>query len=73
MKGSLWKCSHLQCTHATSEENRGLEIQNALLSDMRQELLQPNLRRNYVDVEREGNPTLRVRLPTPKRFESHPT
>ena len=58
MKGSLWKCSHLQCKHATSEENRGLEIQNALLSDMRQELLQPNLRRNYVDVEREGNPSI---------------
>ena len=58
MKGSLWKCSHLQCKHATSEENRGFEIHNALLSDMRQELLQPNLRRNYVDVEREGNPSV---------------
>ena len=27
-----------------------------LLHDMKQELMQPNLRRNYVDVEREGNP-----------------
>ena len=56
MKGSLWKCSHLQCKLATSEEHRGLEIQNMLLNDMRQELLQPGLRRNYVDVEREGAP-----------------
>ena len=30
MKGSLWKCSQLQCKLATTDESRGLEIQNAL-------------------------------------------
>ena len=33
MRGSLWKCSQLQCKLATTEESRGLEIQNQLLDD----------------------------------------
>ena len=28
IRGSLWKCSQLQCKLATTEESRGLEIQN---------------------------------------------
>ena len=35
MRGSLWKCSQLQCKLATTEESRGLEIQNQLLDDMK--------------------------------------
>ena len=34
MRGSLWKCSQLQCKLATTDESRGLEIQNQLLDDM---------------------------------------
>ena len=34
MRGSLWKCSQLRCKLATTEESRGLEIQNQLLDDM---------------------------------------
>ena len=30
MRGSLWKCSQLQCKLATAEESRGLEVQNQL-------------------------------------------
>ena len=37
MRGSLWKCSQLQCKLATTEESRGLEIQNQLLDDMKAE------------------------------------
>ena len=56
MKGSLWKCSHFQCKLATTEESRGLEIQNALLDDMRSDLREFPGRRTYTDVEREGDP-----------------
>ena len=38
MRGSLWKCSHLQCKLATTEESRDLEIQNKLPDDMKAEL-----------------------------------
>ena len=37
MRGSLWKCSQLQCKLATAEESRGLEIQNKLLDDVNAE------------------------------------
>ena len=37
MRGSLCKCSQLQCKLATTEECRGLEIQNQLLDDMKAE------------------------------------
>ena len=37
MRGSLWKCSQSQCKFATTEESRGLEIQNQLLDDMKAE------------------------------------
>ena len=37
MRRSLWKCSQLQCKLATTEESRGLEIQNELLDDMKAE------------------------------------
>ena len=56
MRGSLWQCSQLQCKLATTEESRGLEIQNQLLDDMKAEFQQFPGRRVYTDVEREGIP-----------------
>ena len=56
MRGSLWKCSQLQCKLVTSEQSRGLEIQNELLDDMKPELQEFPGRRVYTDVEREGIP-----------------
>ena len=38
MRGSLWKCTALHCKLAADDEARGLEIQNALLADLRTEL-----------------------------------
>ena len=58
MKGSLWKCNQAQCRLATSEEARGLEIQNALLDDMKVEFSAFPGRRNFVDVTGEEPPTL---------------
>ena len=55
MRGSLWKCSQLQCKLATTEESRGLEIQNQLLDDMKAEFQEFPGRRVYT-VEREGIP-----------------
>ena len=52
----LWKCSQLQCKLATTEESRGLEIQNQLLDDMKAESQEFPRRRVYTDVEREGIP-----------------
>jgi transposase InsO family protein len=57
MRGSLWKCSQLQCKLATSEESRGLEIQNMLLDDMKAEFQEFPGRRMFVDVEREWGST----------------
>ena len=54
MRGSLWKCSQLQCKVATTEESRGLEIQNQLLDDMKAEFQEFPVRQVYTDVEREG-------------------
>ena len=56
MRGSLWKCSQLQCKLATTEESRVLEIQNQLLDDMKAEFQEFPGRRVYTDVEREGIP-----------------
>ena len=56
MRGSLWKCSQLQCKLATTEESRGLEIQNQLLDDMKAEFQEFPGRRVYTDAEREGIP-----------------
>ena len=56
MEGPLWKCNQSQCRLATSEESRGLEIQNALLEDMKIEFKNFPGRRNYVDVTREESP-----------------
>ena len=56
MRGSLWKCSQLQCKLATTEESRDLEIQNQLLDDMKAEFQEFPGRRLYTDVEREGIP-----------------
>ena len=56
MRGSLWKCSQLQCRLATPEGSRGLEIQNQLLDDMKTEFHEFPGRRVYTDVEREGVP-----------------
>ena len=56
MRGSLWKCSQLQCKLATTEESRGLEIQNQLLDDMNAEFQEFPGRRVCTDVEREGIP-----------------
>lgn len=38
MRGSLWKCTAIQCKLAADDEARGLEIQNALLLDLRADL-----------------------------------
>eukprot|EP00974_Lingulodinium_polyedra_P127304 11201712-Lingulodinium_polyedra.AAC.1 len=35
VRGSLWKCSELQCKLATSEEARGIAIRNQLLEGMK--------------------------------------
>ena len=56
MRGSLWKCSQLQCKLATTEESRGLVIQNQLLDDRRAEFQEFPGRRVYTHVEREGIP-----------------
>ena len=50
MRGSLWRCSQLQCKLATTEESRGLEIQNQLLGDMKAEFQEFPGRRVYTDV-----------------------
>ena len=67
MRGSLWKCSQLQCKLATTEESRGLEIQNMLLDDMKTDLQEFPGRRTYVDVEREGVPPPDANELTPAR------
>ena len=56
MRGSLWKCSQLQCKLVTTVESRGLEIQNQLLDDTKAEFQQFPGRRVHTDVEREGIP-----------------
>ena len=38
MRGSLWKCTSIQCKLAADDEARGLEIQNALPHDLRTDL-----------------------------------
>ena len=64
MRGSLWKCSQLQCKLATTEESRGLEVQNQLLDDMKAEFQEFPGRRVYTDVEREGIPPKDVDHPS---------
>ena len=64
MRGSLWKCSQLQCKLATTEESRGLEVQNQLLDDMKAEFQEFPRRRVYTDVEREGVPPKDVDRPS---------
>ena len=56
MRGSLWKCSQRQYELATTEESRGLEIQNQLLDDMKAEFQEFPGHRVYTGVEREGIP-----------------
>ena len=56
MRGSLWKCTAIQCKLAADDEARGLEIQNALLLDLRAELHDKRGRTSYVDVSRERPP-----------------
>ena len=63
MRGSLLKCSQLQCKLATTEESRGLEVQNQLLDDMKAEFQEFPGRRVYNDVEREGIPPKDVDRP----------
>ena len=55
-RGSLWKCTQLQCNLATTEESRGLEVQNRLLDDMGAEFQEFPRRRVYTGVERAGIP-----------------
>ena len=64
MRGSLWKCSQLQCKLATTEESRGLEVQNQLLDDMTAEFQEFPGRRVYTDVECEGDPPKDVDRPS---------
>ena len=53
-RGSLWKCAREQCRLATTEQSRGLEIQNMLLQNLKVEFEKFLGRRTFVDVEREG-------------------
>ena len=70
MPGSLWKCSQLQCKLATTEESRGLEVENQLLDDMKADFQEFPGRRVYTDVEREGIPPKDVdRPPAPRAVE----
>ena len=71
MRGSLRKCSQLQCKLATTEESRGLEVQNQLLDDMKAEFQPFPGRRVYTDVERQGVPPKDVDHPSaaPRAFE----
>ena len=55
IRGSLWKCSQLQSILATTEESRGLEVQNQLLDDMKAEFQEFPGRRVYTDVERAAS------------------
>ena len=64
MRGSLWKCSQLQCKLATTEDSRGLEVQNQLLDAMKSEFQEFTGRRVYTDVEREGVPPTAVDRPS---------
>ena len=64
MRGSLWKRSQLQCKLATTEESRGLEVQNQLLDDMKAEFQELPGSRVYTDVEREGVPPKDVDRPS---------
>ena len=64
MRGSLWKCSQLQCKLATTAESRGLEVQNQSLDDMKAEFPEFPGRRVYTDVEREGVPPKDVDRPS---------
>ena len=54
MRGSLWKCSQLQCKLATTEEPRGLEVQNQLLDDMKAEFQEFPGRLVCTDVDRRA-------------------
>ena len=56
MRGSLWKCTAIHCKLAADDEARGLEVQNALLADLRTELIDGRGRKSYVDVTREKTP-----------------
>ena len=56
MRGSLWKCTSIQCKLAADDEARGLEIQNALLHDLRAELRDNRGRKSYVDATKERPP-----------------
>ena len=58
MRGSRWKCSQLQCKLATTEESRGLEIQNQLLDDMNAEFEEFPGRRVYTDCGARRNSTV---------------
>ena len=50
------KCTNIQCKLAADDESRGLEIQNALLLDLRSELNDKRGRKTYVDVTKERPP-----------------
>ena len=63
MRGSLLKCSQLQCKLATTEESRGLDIQNQLFDDKKAEFQEFPGRRVYTDLEREGAPPKDVDRP----------
>ena len=56
MRGSLWECTSIQCKLAADGEARGLEIQNALLLDLRSELHDKRGCKTYVDVTKERPP-----------------
>ena len=53
MRGSLWKCTSIQCKLAADDEARALEIHNSLLLDLRVELQDNRGRNTYVDFTRE--------------------
>ena len=73
MRGSLWKCTSLHCKLAADDEARGLEIQNALLSDLRTELQDNRGRKSYVDITFERPPVSPEEAPIPQANIPTPT
>ena len=65
MRGSLWKCTSLHCKLAADGEARGLEIQNALLADLRTELQDNRGRKSCADVSLERPPVSPEEAPPP--------
>lgn len=72
MRGSLWKCTAMQCKLAADDEARGLEIQNARLADLRADLQDGQGRKSYVDVTNEKPPEPEYEAQAPAQEAEEP-